>query len=89
MISTIILGICFLGFLAFIYFNDKKNQQVEKDRFQELARALKSENVQEYMESAMTKGVLPGDDEDFEYEELDQVSPEELKKAINQQQDES
>tara|TARA_R100001530_G_C4303201_1_gene151058 strand:+ start:192 stop:485 length:294 start_codon:yes stop_codon:yes gene_type:complete len=82
--APIILSVLFISSLAFIYFNDKKNQKAEVERFREAVRAIKSQDLDSYSDSIPIEGKISVAPPEDEIVELDQVPPEELIQAIKQ-----
>lgn len=79
-ILTILVIILVFGFLGFILYRERKNSELEIERFREFVRASKSKTLEDYEQSLPTKGELPKTSQD-ELVELDQVDPEQILKA--------
>ena len=84
----LLITILFLGTLAFIYFWQDRREKAEELRFREFVIANKSKNVDDYVTA------LPSLKEE-EVQEIDQlmdvndISPEKLLKAINQEHEDN
>ena len=85
MSNQIILAVLFLASLAFVYFNDRKNQKAEIDRMREVVKAIKSKDLDTYVDSIPVETKLPIQPPQDEIVELDQVEPQELIQAIKNQ----
>ena len=82
MSSQIILVVIFIASLIFVFFNDKKNQKAETDRFKEFVKAVMSKDMEEYSDAVVKDEELPMQAKEDEMIELEDVEPEQLIKAI-------
>jgi len=86
MINLIVLAVLFIATLTFTYFNEKKNQDMEIDRFREVIKGFKSENLSDYVDTIPIKDDMPEFEEADELIELEDVEPKELIRAIKKQE---
>ena len=82
MSSLIVIALLILATFAFMYVMYEKIQQAQTATLREVVRALKSQTVVEYNESLPAEGDMPGQEEEDEMIDLDQVEPEALLKII-------
>jgi len=83
MFETIILVVIFLATLTFLYLTENKRKRAEIERFREFVRAMKSENVQEYVETEpAVETEMPKEEKDDDYVQLEDFGPEELLKKL-------
>jgi len=83
MFETIILVVIFLATLTFLYLTENKRKRAETERFREFVRAMKSENVQEYVETEpAVETEMPKEEKDDDYVQLEDFGPEELLKKL-------
>jgi len=81
--ELIIISIVFLATLTFLYFTEDKRKKAETEKFREFVRAMKSENVQEYVETEpAVETEMPKEEKDDDYVQLEDFSPEDLLKKL-------
>lgn len=78
MINSIILAVSIstlvFGFFGFIIYRERRESEIENERFREFVRAVKSKNLEEYEQSLPSIKELPKVIPD-ELIEMDQVDP--------------
>ena len=75
LILAISLAVFLFGFLAFTLYKERRDSEIESERFREFVRAIKAKDAEEYEQVLPTKGDLPQEDKKDELIELDQVDP--------------
>lgn len=81
--TIILITILYVATLAFLFVERDKNDKVVVKQFREFVRAIKSETIQEYVETEPSlEEELPVEPED-DFIELGELSPEELLEELN------
>lgn len=81
MYNLLTLIITVFALLLYLGWDAKRRDKIEKERFREFVLAIKSKDVQEYVEVIPNDAPLPSQEED-DIVDLDQVDPTTLLKAI-------
>lgn len=75
--TNILIAVLFCGTLFYIYFDNLRRDRNDKDKFREFVRSVKSENIQQYVESLPSDEDVP-EQEVSEFIPLDEMDPQQL-----------
>lgn len=76
--ETIIVSIIFLATLTFLYVSENKRRKGEIERFREFVRAVRSEDVDKYVQTEPRTEKKVVQEVEDEYIAMDDIPPDEL-----------
>ncbi len=80
--EIIMIVTVFLATLTFLYLTENKRKKAEIERFREFVRAIKSKDVNEYVETEPASDIPMPKEKTDEYIQLEDIAPEDLLKKL-------